>query len=49
MVSKNYENILRKNERALTEAANGRVKYKKVFLKTSQYSQGNTCVGISFQ
>ena len=30
------------------EAAVGRCSSKKVFLKISQYSQKNTCVGVSF-
>ena len=31
-----------------SEAATGGVLFKKLFLKISQYSQENTCVGVSF-
>ena len=32
----------------ITEKATGGVVYKMVFLKISQYSQENMCVGVSF-
>ena len=32
----------------ITEAATGKVLYKKLFLKFLQYSHENTCVGVSF-
>ena len=43
----NPKNVLWKEE-IDTEAVARRYSVKKVFLKISQISQGNTCVGISF-